>query len=65
MSRTRAMVNMIAIGEAAGTAGAMCGQTKVVPRKLDVARLQDVLVKQGVELRRNRGRIYGEQLRYT
>lgn len=49
----RAMVNMIAIGEAAGTAGALCGKLKVVPRKLDVARLQDVLVKQGVELRRS------------
>lgn len=48
----RAMVNMIAIGEAAGAAAAMCAQTDVAPRKLDVGRLQKRLIEQGVELRR-------------
>lgn len=48
----RAMVNIIAIGQAAGTAAALCSQMNAQPRKLDVARLQELLEEQGVELRR-------------
>ncbi len=52
----RAMVNMIAIGQAAGAAAALCAQATVKPRKLDVAKLQEVLMKQDVELRRTGSR---------
>lgn len=45
----RAMVNVMAIGQAAGTAAALDG---VTPRKLRVDRLQRALVAQGAELRR-------------
>ncbi|MDP6776917.1 MAG: FAD-dependent oxidoreductase [Candidatus Latescibacteria bacterium] len=49
----RAMVPITAIGQAAGTAAALCCETKTQPRDLDVARLQDALLKQGVELRKD------------
>jgi hypothetical protein len=48
----RAMVNIIAIGQAAGTAAALCVRDGVLPRRLDVKKLQDTLVAQGAELRR-------------
>jgi hypothetical protein len=48
----RAMVPIMAIGQAAGTAAALCCQMKTGPRQLDVARLQDTLIEQGAELRR-------------
>jgi len=48
----RAMVNIMAIGQAAGTAAALCVRARVRPRDLDVAELQRVLIAQGVELRK-------------
>ena len=50
----RAMVPIMAIGQAAGVAAALCCRDGVSPRQLDVARLQDALVAQGAELRRGR-----------
>lgn len=49
----RSMVPIMAIGQAAGTAAALCCQTGATPRTLDVARLQQTLISQGVELRRH------------
>ncbi len=50
----RAMVPVMAIGQAAGVAAALCCQHDVAPRRLDPAKLQDALIAQGVELRRGR-----------
>jgi len=50
----RAMVPVMAIGQAAGTAAALCAEQNVQPRHLDVALLQQRLIEQGVELRRSR-----------
>jgi len=47
----RAMAPIMAIGQAAGAAAALCSQTKVAPRALDVSRLQRLLVSQGAALR--------------
>jgi hypothetical protein len=52
----RAMIPMMAIGQAAGTAAALCCTTKVTPRKLDVAKLQESLIKQGAQLHIERSR---------
>lgn len=52
----RAMVPIMAIGQAAGTAAALCCHDGVTPRRLDVARLQGALIAQGAELRRSRSR---------
>ena len=48
----RAMVPIMAIGQAAGTAAALSAQAGVTPRRLDVSSLQEALVNQGAELRR-------------
>ncbi len=48
----RAMVNIIAIGQAAGVAGALCVQTNTTPRRLDASKVQEELLAQGAELRR-------------
>ena len=48
----RAMIPMIATGEAAGVAAALCAQQGIGPRDLDVTLLQKTLVAQGAELRR-------------
>jgi len=48
----RSMVPIMAIGQAAGTAAALCCQTNGSPRELDVNRLQRALLAQGAELRR-------------
>ncbi|MBN1579422.1 MAG: FAD-dependent oxidoreductase, partial [Anaerolineae bacterium] len=48
----RAMIPIMAIGQAAGTAAALCAQTGVTPRRLNVARLQTTLLAQNVELRK-------------
>ena len=48
----RAMVNIMAIGQAAGVAAALCAEEKLAPRKLDVTLLQEALEAQGAELRR-------------
>jgi hypothetical protein len=47
----RAMAPIMAIGQAAGTAAALCCQTGTAPRRLDVIRLQEMLIADGVELR--------------
>ena len=47
----RAMVNIMAIGQAAGVAAALCSRHQVTPRALDVPLLQGALLNQGVELR--------------
>lgn len=48
----RAMVPILAIGQAAGTAAALCCRTGAAPRRLDVGLLQRTLLEQGAELRR-------------
>jgi hypothetical protein len=48
----RAMVPMMAIGQAAGAAAALAAEQKIAPRHLDVTALQNVLRQQGAELRR-------------
>ena len=48
----RAMVPMMAIGQAAGAAAALCCQTGAKPRDLDVTKLQQLLIAQGAELRK-------------
>ena len=48
----RAMVPIMAIGQAAGVAASLCAQTNVAPRELDVSKLQAKLIEQGAELRR-------------
>ncbi len=47
----RAMVPIMAIGQAAGTAAAISAKANISPRDLDVGELQRVLVAQNVELR--------------
>nr|MDO8114642.1 FAD-dependent oxidoreductase [Candidatus Sigynarchaeota archaeon] len=47
----RSMAPMMAIGQASGTAAALCAKGGVVPRKLDVKLLQKTLKDQGQELR--------------
>ncbi len=47
----RSMAPIMALGQAAGAAAALSCQMKVSPRKLDVRRLQELLVSQGAELR--------------
>lgn len=46
----RAMAHILAIGEAAGTAAALCTKDEVLPRKLDVKKLQERLIEQGCEI---------------
>jgi hypothetical protein len=48
----RAMIPIMAIGEAAGTAAALSALRGVAPRALDVGLLQDTLIAHGAELRR-------------
>ena len=50
----RAMVPIMAIGQAAGTAAALCVRNGCEPRALNVAALQDALVSGGAELRRRK-----------
>ncbi len=47
----RAMVPIMAIGQAAGTAAALCCLTGAQPRDLDGGRLQETLLADGAELR--------------
>ena len=47
----RAMVPVMAIGQAAGVAAALCSELGVAPRQLEVSRLQQALLAQGAELR--------------
>ena len=46
----RVMPPVMAMGQAAGTAAALCGQNNVAPRALDAATLVDTLKKQGAYL---------------
>jgi hypothetical protein len=51
----RAMVPMMAIGQASGAAGALSAKGKVSPADLDVETLQRTLLDQGAELRKEMG----------
>ena len=42
--------NTDAMGEAVGTAAAMCAAQGVTPRELDVKKLQNCLTNKGIEL---------------
>ncbi len=46
----KSMGNMMALGQAAGTAAALCSVAGVSPRQLDVKRLQETLRAMGVKL---------------
>jgi hypothetical protein len=46
----KSMGNMMALGQAAGTAAALCAAQGVTPRKLDVRQLQSVLRSMGAQL---------------
>ncbi len=46
----KSMGNMMALGQAAGVAAALCSAEGVTPRQLDVSRLQQVLRSMGVQL---------------
>jgi hypothetical protein len=48
----RAMIPIMAIGQAAGTAAALSAKGDVMPRNLDVPALQETLIQQGAELRK-------------
>ncbi len=48
----RAMVPIMAIGQASGVAAALAARQKVKPRALDITKLQETLIAQGAELRR-------------
>jgi len=48
----RAMVPIMAIGQAAGAGAALCARAGLTPRQLDVRTLQKTLLAQGAELRR-------------
>lgn len=50
----RAMAHVLNIGEAAGTAAALCAQTNAQPRNLDVALLRQRLVENGAEIGQGR-----------
>ncbi len=50
----RAMGHILCIGEAAGTAAALCAADNVSPKKLDVKHLQTQLVAQGAEIGQGR-----------
>ena len=49
----RAMIPIIAIGQAAGVAAALSCKAGCTPRKLDVPTLQKTLIEQGAELRKD------------
>jgi len=46
----KSMGNMMALGQAAGTAAALCARQSVTPRELDVKQLQSVLRSMGAQL---------------
>jgi hypothetical protein len=49
----RSMAPIMAIGQAAGTAGALCAQNSIKPRELNITLLQKTLINQGQELRKD------------
>jgi hypothetical protein len=50
----RAMAPTMCLGEAAGTAAALCVKTKKSPKEIDVEMLRDQLIKQGAEIGQNK-----------
>jgi len=48
----RAIIPIMAIGQAAGAAAALSANSNVKPRDLDVPQLQNILMEQGAELRK-------------
>ena len=51
LGSVRAMATVMAIGQALGTAAALCSQDDVTPRNFDVSQLQRALIEQRAELR--------------
>jgi hypothetical protein len=49
----RAMAPTMCIGQATGTAAALCIKTRKTPREVDVQMLRDQLIKQGAEIGQN------------
>ncbi len=49
----RAMAPVMCLGQAAGTAAALCVKTKKLPKEVDVQMLRDQLIKQGAEIGQN------------
>jgi hypothetical protein len=49
----RAMAPVMCLGEAAGTAAALCVKTKKSPKEIDVERLRTQLISQGAEIGQN------------
>jgi len=52
VASTRLTPTVMTIGQAAGTAAALSLREGVTPRRLDVVRLRETLIEQGVDLRR-------------
>ena len=50
----RAMAPTMCMGEAAGTAAALCVKTKKSPKEIDVEMLRNQLIKQGAEIGQNK-----------
>jgi len=50
----RAMAPVMCIGEAAGTAAALCVETKKSPKEVDVSMLRERLIRQGAEIGQNK-----------
>ena len=50
----RAMAHVLCIGEAAGTAAALCARDGLQPREADIPALQAQLIRQGAEIGQNR-----------
>ncbi len=50
----RAMAHVFCIGEAAGTAAALCAGSQCQPRQADIRKLQEQLIKQGAEIGQGR-----------
>ena len=50
----RAMAPVMCIGEAAGTAAALCVETGKSPKEVDVTRLRERLISQGAEIGQNK-----------
>jgi hypothetical protein len=49
----RAMAPVMCLGQAAGTAAALCVKTNKLPKEVDVQMLRDQLIKQGAEIGQN------------
>ena len=46
----KSMGNMMALGQAAGVAAALCSKERILPRNADVAKIQHTLREMGVKL---------------